>query len=108
MTNDDDEFVDSDIERSVVTSGSKAKGKTTIYPKKRKSKGVMIKKPVPKSTSKRRRSERPNTKGPGPIFKSAGPQELLGFCQKNWSLRKSFYFKRKGEDFIKRSKTGDP
>lgn len=53
---DDDQFVDSDVERKVATSRAKAKGKIVVSPKKGKSKGMLIKKPMFKSTGKRKKS----------------------------------------------------
>lgn len=61
--------VDSNVERDMVASRAKVKGKGVVSPKKRKK--VLSKKPLSKVTGKRKRSTKVGDKGPGPSPKLA-------------------------------------
>ncbi|KAF3656455.1 hypothetical protein FXO38_14143 [Capsicum annuum] len=68
---DESEFksddVDSDMEKNMSASRARVIEKGVVYLN--KGKRVMMKKPVPKSTDKRKRSYKPRTKGSGPTSK---------------------------------------
>lgn len=61
----EDDSLDSDVEKYVVAAKAKVRRERVTSPKIEK--GLLIKKPMSKSTGKSKRSKKEDGKGPGPI-----------------------------------------